>query len=221
MSDFPFQIVGFDLDGTLVDSSGDLTAAVNHVLEGLGRPPLTVAQVVRNIGGGGERMMRLSLADAGIEDDDALPGRYRQMLDYYADHIAERTRAFPGVSDALDTLAAHGAQLAVVTNKVERLAAKLLDGLGLVDRFACIIGGDSVEKGKPAPDPLHAMVRRLGGGRAAFVGDSAYDIRAAKAAGLPNIAVSFGFANAPVEELGADAVIDSYEALVPTLRRLG
>jgi phosphoglycolate phosphatase len=221
VNEFPFRIVGFDLDGTLVDSSGDLAASVNHVLAGLGRPPLAIEQVVRNIGGGGRRMLRLSLADAGVEEDAAFDTHYRQMLAYYADHIADATRPYPGMIEALDTLTRCGVRLAVVTNKVERLAAKLLDALGLAHRFATIIGGDSVAEGKPSPAPLHEMLRRLGGGRAAFVGDSAFDIDAARAAGLPSIAVAFGFADRPVARLGADAVIDDYADLVPTLERLG
>jgi phosphoglycolate phosphatase len=221
MSGFPFRIVGFDLDGTLVDSSGDLAAGVNHVLAGLGRPPLAVEQVVRNVGGGGRRMLALSLADAGIHDDAALPRRYEEMIAYYSDHIAERTRPYPGVVAALDALATRRVRLAVVTNKAERLAVKLLDGLSLTDRFATIIGGDSVPEGKPSPAPLHEMLRRLGGGPAAFVGDSIFDIDAAKAAGLPSIAVGFGFADRPVATLGPDAVIDDYADLVPTLERLG
>jgi phosphoglycolate phosphatase len=221
MSDFPFQIVGFDLDGTLVDSSGDLAAAVNHVVEGLGRPPLSVAQVVNNIGGGGRRMLARSLTDAGISVPDPIDPIYDRMIGYYADHIADATQPFPGVVAALDALAAQNVQLAIVTNKGSRLTAKLLDALGLADRFALVLGGDDVPEPKPSPAPLLQMVRRLGGTRAAFVGDSSFDIDAARAAGLPNVAVSFGFANAPVAELGADAVIDHYDTLVETLRRLG
>lgn len=221
MNGFPFPIVGFDLDGTLVDSSGDLAAGVNHVLAGLDRPPLTTDQVVRNIGGGGRRMLRLSLRDAGIDDEGALPRHYEEMIAYYADHIADATRPYPGAIEALDALRRRGIRLAVVTNKVERLAVRLLESLGLADRFAAVIGGDSVSEGKPSPVPLHEMVRRLGGGTAAFVGDSAFDIDAAKAAGLSSVAVGFGFSDRPVETLGADAVIDYYADLLPTLERLG
>ena len=95
--------------------------------------------------------------------------------------------------------------------------------MALHQRFAGVIGGDTMGKGnsKPSPAPIHEMIARCGGGRAAFVGDSIYDIMAAKNAGIPNIAVSFGFLLQPVEELGADAVIDGYDELVPALIRLG
>jgi phosphoglycolate phosphatase len=221
MSDFPFDLIGFDLDGTLVDSSADLAAAVNHVLVTLDRQPLSVAQVRRNIGGGGRRMLALSLADAGIDEPAALEARYAALLAYYSDHIADATRPYPNVIATLDALIASGSRLAVVTNKVERLAVRLLEALGFADRFATIIGGDSVAKGKPAPDPLLEMMRRCGTRRAAFVGDSEFDVAAAHAAGLPCVAVSFGFPGKPVEELGADAVIDNFVDLPGALRRLG
>ena len=111
----------------------------------------------------------------------------------------------------------------MVTNKFERLADDLLHTLGLRDRFACLIGGDTLGPGnaKPSPAPIHAMIERCGGGRAAFVGDSLYDMASAKAAGIPVVAVSFGFLAGPVADYGADAVIDEYAALHPALARLG
>ena len=221
MSDFPFDLIGFDLDGTLVDSSADLAAAVNHVLAALDRPPLSVAQVRRNIGGGGRRMLALSLADAGIDEPAALDARYEMLLAYYGDHIADATQPYPRVAETLDALIAAGARLAVVTNKVERLAVTLLEALGLADRFATIIGGDSVGRGKPAADPLLEMIRRCDARSAAFIGDSEFDVAAAQAAGLPCVAVTFGFPGKPIAELGADAVIDDFGALPDALRRLG
>ena len=143
------------------------------------------------------------------------------MIAYYSGHIADETRPFPGVPDALRTLKSAGLNLAIVTNKGQRLAERLLEALGLAAYFEIVIGGDSVAKGKPAPDPLLEMMRRCGGGRAAFVGDSEYDVAAAHAAGLPCIAVSFGFPGKPVAELGADAVIDDFAALPEALRTIG
>jgi phosphoglycolate phosphatase len=220
MTDFPFDLVGFDLDGTLLDTSGDLAAAVNHVLQGANCPPLTVAQVKANVGGGARRMLARSLADAGC-DDDAFPRLYEEMLAYYAEHIAVETTPYEGVTAALDALAARGVEAAIVTNKVEALACKLLDALSLTTRFATVIGGDTVSESKPSPVPIREMITRCGGERAAFVGDSIYDIEAGRAAGLPTVAVSFGFLDRPVEALGADAVIDSFAELIPALDRLG
>jgi phosphoglycolate phosphatase len=218
----PFDIVGFDLDGTLLDTSGDITAAVNHALASAGRETLPVDRVRGMIGGGSRHMLAQGMEATGGCTDDELDTLQARLLDYYADHIAVETKPFPHCLAALDTLSARGARLAVVTNKTEALAKKLLGELGLTKRFVTIIGGDTMGPGrnKPSPAPIHEMIARLGGGTAAFVGDSIYDVKAAKAAGLPVVACSFGFLDRPVGELGADAVIDDYAALVPMLERL-
>ncbi|MBI0476638.1 HAD family hydrolase [Sphingomonas sp. MA1305] len=218
----PFDIVGFDLDGTLLDTSGDLTAAVNHALASIDRPTLTVAQVTPMIGGGARHMLAQGMAATGGCDEATLDVLHRRLLAYYESHIAVLTAPYPGCLDALDSLAARGTTLAVVTNKLEGLARQVLDQLGLTDWFACIIGGDTMGPGnaKPSPIPIEEMLRRCGGGRAAFVGDSRFDVAAAQAAGLPAIACSFGFLMEPVETLGAEAVINGYDELLPTLERL-
>lgn len=222
MSEFPFPIVGFDLDGTLLDTHEDLGAAVNHALALTGRPPVPVAEVRHLIGGGARKMLERALDLTGGIDEAAFDPLYRALLDFYTQNIAVHTRLYPGGEAMLDGLAARGVKLAVVTNKVESLARKLVDELGLTARFAAIIGGDTLGPGraKPARDMIDEMIARLGGGRAAFVGDTTYDIRAARAAGVPCVAVSFGFHDKPPPELGADAVIDHFAELIPTLIRL-
>jgi phosphoglycolate phosphatase len=150
-----------------------------------------------------------------------LDALHAKLLAYYEANICVLTKPYPGVIDALDALAAKGVTLGIVTNKIERFARTVLSELGLTDRFACILGGDTMAESKPSPMPIHEMVKMCGGGRAAFVGDSIFDIQAGQAAGLPTIACSFGFLMQPVEELGADAVIDGFDELVPTLERLG
>ncbi|WP_375427048.1 HAD family hydrolase [uncultured Sphingomonas sp.] len=223
MADFPFDIVGFDLDGTLLDTSGDLAAAVNHALASAGRPSLPVERVRPMIGGGSRHMLARGMAATGGCTEAELDVLQRRLLDYYEANIAVSTRPFPGTLDALDELARRGVALGIVTNKNERLARLVLGELGLTPRFASIVGGDTLGPGraKPAPDLLHLMIERCGGGRAAFVGDSIYDVEAGRAAGLPTVAVAFGFLAGSVEELGADAVIDGYVELIPTLERLG
>jgi phosphoglycolate phosphatase len=211
MADFPFALVGFDLDGTLVDSTADLAAAVNHVLAIAGRAPLTVEQVRPMIGGGSRVMLQHALQATGGDGD--LDRLLPLLLDHYAAHLADTTRPFPGAVTALDALAARGVTLAVVTSKRERLSIDLLRRLDLLDRFACVIGGDTVAALKPDPAPIDAMLRRCGGtGRAAFVGDSAYDVGAARAAGIP-VAIH---GDAP----DADATFSDYADLVRTLARL-
>ena len=144
------------------------------------------------------------------------------MLAFYGDNIAHKTALFPGGEAMLDELAAQGVKLAVVSNKLEALAVKGFDALGLTSRFYTIIGGDTLGPGraKPGRDTIDLMISRGGGGRAVYVGDTTYDTGAAKAAGIPCIVVSFGFNDKPVDELGADAVIDHFDQLIPALARL-
>lgn len=220
--DFPFAIVGFDLDGTLVDTAGDLTAAVNHALDLAARPSLTEAEVRPMIGLGARHMLEQGFtATGGIPGGD-FERLYRELLRFYEAHIAVHSRPFPGLIAALDRLDALGVKTAVVTNKREDMARKLLGELGLAERMATIIGGDTLGPGnaKPSPAPIHAMVQRCGGGRAAFVGDSIYDVMAANSAGVTSIAVSFGFLDRPADELGANHVIEHFDELVPLLTRL-
>ncbi|MDZ7280529.1 phosphoglycolate phosphatase [Sphingomonas sanguinis] len=218
---FPFAIVGFDLDGTLLDTSGDLTAAVNHALASIGRAPLSVEAVKPMIGGGARAMLQHGLdATGGDYDTETLDRLHRLLLDHYEANLAVHTAPFPGAIEALDELAARGVALGIMTNKLERFARAILQSLGLTDRFAAIIGGDTLGVAKPSPRPIQALVEQCGGGPAAFVGDSIFDVQAARAAGLPVIACSFGFLSQPVEALGADAIINGYAELIPTLRQL-
>lgn len=219
---FPFRIVGLDLDGTFLDTSGDLAAAVNHALASAGRPQLSVAEVKPMIGGGARHMLAQGMAATGGCSDEELDVLHRRLLAFYEANISVHSRPYPHALNALDELDALGVRVAIVTNKYEHLARRLLDDLGLAQRFGCIIGGDTMGpgNGKPSRLPIDAMVERCGGGAAAFVGDSIYDVAAAHAAGIPAIACRFGFLMQPVEELGAEAIIDGFDELVPTLRRL-
>src|SRR5690606_5279698 len=135
---------------------------------------------------------------------------------------ADRTAPYPGCLEALDTLAERGCKLAVITNKVEVFARKLLGALDMTGRFEVILGGDTLGPGraKPAPDMIDTAILLCGGGRFAMIGDSSYDIRAAKNARVPAVALSFGFNDRPAADLGADAVIGHYDELVGVLERL-
>lgn len=222
MANFPFDIVGFDLDGTLFDTSGDLAGALNHVLGLAGRPALSVETVKPMIGRGGLHMLEEALEATGGCDPQLRDRLFPEWLDFYEANIARETRPYPALIEAMDALDARGVKLAIVTNKRERFAVKLVAELGLTHRFATLIGGDTMGPGnaKPSAVPIHEMIRRCDGGRAAFVGDSIFDTLAAKNAGIPSIAVSFGFLDRPVEELGADAVIDRYDQLISVLEQL-
>ena len=224
MSDFPFDILLFDLDGTLLDTALDLAPAVNHALAAAGRPAVSEAATRGMIGGGTDMMLARALEATGGPVGDAEFARLgQQLLEYYWAHIADRTLPYPGCLATLDLLARRGCTLAVTTNKAERPARQLLDALGMTHRFAAIYGGDTLgrERAKPLPDMLLAAVADCGGGRAAMVGDSTYDVRAGKAAGLPTVALRFGYHDVPVSELGADALIDHWDELIPALEALG
>lgn len=220
MNAFPFRIVGFDLDGTLIDTAGDLAAAVNHALSLIDRAPLTEAEVRPMIGLGGRHMLEQGLAATGGIPPDGVDRLFAELLRYYEANIAVRSRPFAGLTDALDRLDTLGVRTAVVTNKTERLARVLLSELGFADRMGAIIGGDTLAVRKPSPEPILAMIEQCGGGRTAFVGDSVYDVMAAKAAQTPSIIVGFGFLDRPAEAFGADHVIDHYDELIPLLETL-
>lgn len=222
MAEIPFDIVGFDLDGTLLDTLGDLSNAVNFALAEAGRPSLSREQVEPMIGGGAKNMLRHALDATGGCDETEFRRLYKLLLGHYEAHLADETRPFPGAIEAVDALRALGVKVGIVTNKFESFAERVLSELGLRDRFDALIGGDTMGKGfaKPHRAPIDELVRRCSGGRAVFVGDSIYDMEAARNAGIPAIAVSFGFLLGPVEELHADAVIDRYEDLIPALKRL-
>jgi len=216
---FPFAIIGFDLDGTLVDSLDDLTAALNHALGLAGRAPVRAPEVRSMIGRGARHMLDRALAADGGVADDEFQRLYDELIAYYEAHIAVHSTPYPGLTAALDRLDALGVKTAVVTNKTERLARILLGELGLADRMATIIGGDTMgpDKAKPSPAPVLEMIDRCGGGRTAFVGDSIYDMLAGRGAGATTIAVSFGFLQGTVEDLGADHVVDHFDELIPLL----
>ncbi len=221
MPAFPFDLVAFDLDGTLADTSPDIAAALNRMLGDLGCPSLAPDHVRTLIGDGAKNLIRRALAATGVADEALVEQGYPVYLDHYASNICDGTARFPGVEQAMAGLAARGVRLAVCTNKPERLTFALLEALGWADHFAAVVCGDSFAFRKPDPRMLTETLARAGGGRAVLVGDSIVDAETARAAGLPFVGVSFGFPDRPAEALGADALIDSYAELIPALERLG
>ncbi|MEA3040154.1 MAG: phosphoglycolate phosphatase [Sphingomonadales bacterium] len=220
MAALPFRVVAFDLDGTLADTAADLAAALNHALGRLGRPEVPADGVRHLVGHGARALLKRGLGLSGDASETLVEASFPLFIDYYAANICRGTRPYPGVEAALDALGESGAKLAVCTNKAERLTHLLLDALGWHNRFDAVVGGDSLPVRKPDARPLFEAVALAGGGRAAFVGDSITDADTARAACIPFVAVSFGFSDRPVEALGADAVIDRYEQLLPALRKL-
>ncbi|MXO96145.1 HAD-IA family hydrolase [Erythrobacter aquimaris] len=222
MTAFPFQSVGFDLDGTLLETHRDLGAAVNHALVLGGFDPVPADHASDLIGGGAKIMLARAVDQQGGLPDDEFRRLYKQMLGYYAENNAVHSRPYPHAVETLDALAARGVKMAVVTNKFEGFARDILTTLDLADRFETIIGGDTMGKGraKPEPDAVIEARNRCGGGPMAFVGDSSYDVRAARAADAPVIAAAYGYCDKPAHELGADAVIESLDRLISALETL-
>ncbi len=223
MPDFPFDIVAFDLDGTLLETHRDLGAAVNHALCMGGFDTVPAEHASDLIGGGAKVMLKKAVDEQGGLPDDEFRRLYKAMLAFYGENFAVHTRPYPHAVKTLEALASRGVRLGVVTNKFEQFARGVLGALELVSRFDCVIGGDTLGKGraKPAPDPIWHARECCGGGSIAFVGDSSYDVMAARAADVPVIAACYGYCDKPPAALGADATIDSLAELIPALETLG
>jgi phosphoglycolate phosphatase len=213
----------FDLDGTLVDTAPDLVDTLNAVLARHDVPPVSFAAARAMIGAGVKPLLQRALASKDIHPSAGeLEALYGEYLKLYAEHIADRSRPFPGLTGALDVLTRQGCRLAVCTNKLEWLSLRLLDALGLATRFGAICGQDTFAMRKPDPDMLRLTIVRAGGdtGHAVMVGDSMTDVATARAASVPVIAVDFGYTEIPPAELGADRLISHFDALPDAVRQL-
>ncbi|NUB25418.1 HAD-IA family hydrolase [Azospirillum brasilense] len=217
----PFSVVVFDLDGTLIDSARDMTRVLNRTLSRFARPTLTEAQVRGMVGDGSAALVRQAFAATGDAlTDEALQPALADYLDaYFQDD--ESAVLYPGVPETLKGLADGGVKLGLCTNKPERITRKLLDTLGLSPLFGALAGGDTLPVKKPDGRHLSWVVEALGGGSAAMVGDNRNDVKAARAAGLPVVAMTYGYPRMPVQELGADILLDRIADLPDALRRLG
>lgn len=213
----------FDLDGTLIDSAPDLHASVNILLARRGLGPLSLPDVVGMIGNGVKKLVERAFFAVGEPlDAEGLEREHDAMIGIYGDHLTVLTVLTPGVIDLLDELRARGIRMAVVTNKPQMPTEAILDHFGLSPYLGAVLGGDSVVEKKPAPDMVFAALDRLGVplGDAVMVGDSLADVGCARAAGIPVVVRRGGYTTVPVDEIGADAVIDSFTDLLDTLAAL-
>ena len=206
----------FDLDGTLIDTAPDLIDTLNVVFAREGLPPVAY-DTARNLIGGGARAMiaRGIEAEGRALEPPTVERMFNDFIEHYTAHVADRSQPFPGLTDALDHLAAGGFRFAVCTNKLERLSVLLLETLKLADRFEAICGQDTFGIQKPDPEILRRTISAAGGTpqRAIMIGDSLTDIRTARAAGVPVIAVDFGYSDKPVAEFGPDRTISHFAQL--------
>jgi phosphoglycolate phosphatase len=217
LSNLRIKAVVFDLDGTLVDSAPGLQTAINGVLEAQDCPPIELADVQSMIGDGIPALINKAFAQRGrtLSKTESTTAT-RQFREIYADCGPRETPLFPGARNALQQLSFLGISLGLCTNKPQRSTEPLLDALRIDHYFSAVFGGDLLA-GIRKPDPRHvlAVLGRLGidAAEAVMVGDSPNDIDAGQGAGMPVIAVTYGYALGPVDALGADYFIDSLTEL--------
>lgn len=211
---FRARAVILDLDGTLLDTASDLAAAVNHMLREVGQPPLPEARIAAYVGKGAAVLVHRALTDA--PDGQAAPERfepaYRAFLEHYRHENGRRAAFYPGVREGLAAMRAKGLRLAVVTNKPSAFTGPLLAQCGIADCFDCVVSGDTLERRKPDPLPMLHVCQVLGVSPAEVVaiGDSVNDALAARAAGMPVLAVPYGYNEGhDVRSLDVDAIVSS------------
>jgi phosphoglycolate phosphatase len=214
----------FDLDGTLADSAPDIAAALNAMLREAGLAPFPPPDVVAMVGAGARKLiMRAITTRTGTAPEPAVLDHLQaHFIAFYDANPCVETRLYPGVLAALDSLTAQGWQLGICTNKPEHLAIAVLRKLGVAERFASIAGGREGVPLKPDGAMLQRVLRELGvaPGLAVMIGDSAADLGAGRACGLPVVLFSHGYNDGPVAALGADAVLDDFCALPAGLEQL-
>ncbi|MGY6411412.1 MAG: HAD-IA family hydrolase [Alkalilacustris sp.] len=214
----------FDLDGTLVDTSADLIAAANAVLEALGEgAPLDPVRDAATAFAGGRAMLRLGLERRGHVVDAAwLDAQYPVLLAAYEGAIDRHSRPYPGAMAAVARLSATGWRVGICTNKPAHLAELLLARLGLRRAFGALIGADTLAVRKPDPEPYFECIRRMGGDptRSFLLGDTVTDRDTARAAGVPVALVAFGPEGPGIARLAPDALLEHYDALDALAERL-
>ena len=218
----PFTVI-FDLDGTLIDTAGDLTAALNSVLAAEKCAPAPI-EVVRPLIGHGAR----ALIEKGLQlngqayDDTRLALLTEHFIQYYSAHIADHSVIRHDLRDTLDAFIREGIKLGICTNKRTQLANQLLEAISLEHYFSAVIGSGELPFTKPDPRMLHVTITESGGTveRAIMIGDSKTDVDTARAANVPILLVDFGYTSTPARELGADDVISDWQDLRPLLKKM-
>ncbi|MEI7599124.1 MAG: HAD family hydrolase [Aestuariivirga sp.] len=202
----------FDLDGTLVDSAGDLSGSLDTLMAEKDLSPIGIATGRQLIGHGIANLVRNALKLRGeSEDEGDIAIDLARFMDIYASRLTRLTRPYPGVVETLEVLKSQGWSMGVCTNKREKFATSIVEDLGLSRFFEVVSGPDTFGVGKPDPRQLSEMVKAAGGRHPAlFVGDSEVDVAAAKAAGMPVIALTYGYSKIPLDTLAPDALLSSF-----------
>lgn len=209
-------IIVYDLDGTLVDTAPDLLDSLNHCLNLAGLETAEPTELRKFVGMGGRVMIERAFAAQNKTLEQAQLDRLlATFLDHYGGAIPGKSQPYAGVLSALDRFERAGYIAAVCTNKYENLATSLIGSLGLAPRFAAVCGQDTFSFRKPDPRHLTETIARAGGSpaRAVMIGDSRTDIDTAKAAGIPVVAVDFGYTDRHVREFEPSVVISHFDEL--------
>ncbi|MBP2445548.1 HAD family hydrolase [Rhizobium leguminosarum] len=213
-------LVVFDLDGTLLDTHTDLVESLNHTIAAIRLEPVSYDDLTHLVGHGARVMIERACRLRGHPlTQEALPPLVERFVAHYATNMPGRTEPYPGLVAAMDRLKSAGYRLAVCTNKMESLALGLLDKLELTSYFDAITGGDTFAVRKPDARHLTGTIERAGSdiARTVMIGDSINDIAVARNAGVPSVAVPFGYSDVPVSSLDPDAIITHYDELTPDL----
>lgn len=217
-----FQAIVFDLDGTLIDSAPDVRAALNRLLAAKGRRPLSLAEVQDLVGEGARPLIaRAWVMTGAAASDSEITGLIEHYLGFYRANPADHTIVFAHVRPMLERLQANGYHLGICTNKPSAMTEIVLNALDLRRYFRAVLGGDHPRR-KPDGDHILETLRQMAApvDAALYVGDSRTDVLAARNAGVPVIAVTWGYARMPVEQLGADILIDDFRQLEEAMTRV-
>lgn len=213
-------LVIFDLDGTLIDTAPDLIDSLNHTIAAADLAPVTFDDLTHLVGQGVRVMIRRAFELRKTPLDEPMADRlFDRFIEHYEAHMPGKSRPYAGVVDCLDRLSSAGMRLAVCTNKASQLAFPLMEKLGLTDRFAVMTCGDTFPVRKPDGRHILGTIERAGcePARSVMIGDSVNDILAARNAGIPSVAVSFGYSDVSVDTLDPDHVIGSFDQLTVEL----
>ena len=214
------KLVIFDLDGTLLNTIADLAEGVNHTLAGLGLPQHTIAEYTLMVGNGMRKLVMRALPQDLASDDAFVDSTLAQFLLYYADHIDVYTQPYPGIPDLISSLFNDGYKLAVASNKIQTGAEKLIEEFFPGIDFVAVMGNSPDYPLKPDAALVEYIMDKAGTDRAhtIMVGDSGTDIQTARNAGIPIIAVSWGFR--PRQELtAADYIVDTADQILKVLEK--
>lgn len=213
---FKAELIIFDLDGTLIDSSKDIAWAVNKTLRQMGFEELSYQAIKERIGWGVKMLLEKALPN---EKHNLVKEAREIFMGYYSGHLLVKTKLYPNVADVLRLF--KNKKLAVATNKPLNLTQKILDGLNISDYFKKVVGGDDVQNKKPAPEAIEIILRELNAlqKETVFVGDSMIDIEAGKKAEVITIGAAYGFrGRQELKEAGADVIIEDIKELISLCR---